>query len=440
MLVEADSERQKVTNAGFLGFGAVEYPQAYSVSGGGRMLCGADGIAEIESKPKPAAPGGTKGADIKRNEKKSKTAFRERKAPTRQRELVYIDELPQHPIRIAEIEVNNGITESSPVETSIEWGMPGESPRPTVHDDFQTTVDLDGLQNLIKDDEDMSLAKGLFHMDVSNRIASVEAWCWTQAEIKALNRKDGRGLIQETAIEGYYVPNESGCARTEVFKKILNSEKSLYLPHHIEARKAREGQHQAAGAAKIANEKLLAKDSSRASRVNNPRSVADCEKKGRNGDVDILRFNQLKKRKKHVEFGRSAIHGWGLYAMENIPVNDMIIEYVGEKIRQQVADVREARYLRSGIGSSYLFRIDENTVIDSTKKGGVARFINHSCMPNCTAKIITVDKRKCIVFYALRDIAKGQELTYDYKFEREIRSVDRIPCLCGTTACKGFLN
>jgi histone-lysine N-methyltransferase SETD1 len=52
----------------------------------------------------------------------------------------------------------------------------------------------------------------------------------------------------------------------------------------------------------------------------------------------VLRFNQLKKRKKLVKFDRSAIHNWGLYAQEPIAVNDMIIEYVGEKVRQRVAD------------------------------------------------------------------------------------------------------
>ncbi|KAL8846161.1 MAG: hypothetical protein Q9221_008729 [Calogaya cf. arnoldii] len=55
------------------------------------------------------------------------------------------------------------------------------------------------------------------------------------------------------------------------------------------------------------------------------------------GEGDVLRFNQLKKRKKPVKFERSAIHDWGLYAIENIAANDMIIEYVGEKVRQQVA-------------------------------------------------------------------------------------------------------
>ncbi|KAI5293326.1 histone methyltransferase set1 [Ascosphaera acerosa] len=63
-----------------------------------------------------------------------------------------------------------------------------------------------------------------------------------------------------------------------------------------------------------------------------------------------------------------------------------------------------------------------------------------TCTPNCTAKIIPCDGSKRIVIYALRNIAKDEELTYDYKFERELNSEDRIPCLCGTANCKGFLN
>jgi len=86
-------------------------------------------------------------------------------------------------------------------------------------------------------------------------------------------------------------------------------------------------------------------------------------------------LNQLKKRKKLVKFDRSAIHNWGLYAEENIAVNDMIIEYVGEKVRQRVADLREKKYDMQGVGSSYLFRIDEDTVIDATKIISAGRVI-----------------------------------------------------------------
>ena len=95
----------------------------------------------------------------------------------------------------------------------------------------------------------------------------------------------------------------------------------------------------------------------------------------------------------------------------------MIIEYVGDRVRQRVADLREINYQKQGIGSSYLFRIDEDTVVDATKKGGIARFINHSCMPNCTAKIIKVDGTKRIVIYALRNIDKGMFSQYCLDFQ-----------------------
>ena len=84
-------------------------------------------------------------------------------------------------------------------------------------------------------------------------------------------------------------------------------------------------------------------------------------------------------RKKMVRFARSTIHGWGLFALEDIPADEMVIEYVGEVIRSLVADERERHYESMGIGSSYLFRLDTESVIDATKRGGVARFINHCC-------------------------------------------------------------
>lgn len=260
-------------------------------------------------------------------------------------------------------------------------------------------------------------------------IGNPELWLWKRSRVRELNTSHGL-LGGPVRIEGYYVPNASGCARTEGAKKILNSEKSKYLPHHIKVQKARQEREAnskktgrdatmaANEAAKLAAEKLIAKGNSRANRATNRRYVADLndQKKTLGQDSDVFKFNQLKKRKKPVKFARSAIHNWGLYAMENINKDDMIIEYVGEEVRQQIAEIRENRYLKSGIGSSYLFRIDDNTVIDATKKGGIARFINHSCMPNCTAKIIKVEGSKRIVIYALRDIAmsKCDDSFYDF--------------------------
>ena len=308
-------------------------------------------------------------------------------------------------------------------QLDIKWSVSTDKPTRTVEDDPDLVLDIDGWQHLVKDDEDFSYLRKALENQAAAKLGDVTAWSWKQKEIKALNRGGEKGIVQApTMIEGYYVPNPTGSARTEGAKKILESEKSKYLPHRIKVQKAREERQAkakedpafaAVEAAKLAAAKSDAKSASRSNRVNNRRLVADiaAQKQVLNtatGDGDALRFNQLKKRKKPVRFARSAIHNWGLYAMENIAANDMIIEYVGEKVRQQVADMRERQYLKSGIGSSYLFRIDENTVIDATKKGGIARFINHSCTPNCTAKIIKVEGSKRIVIYALRDIAQSK--------------------------------
>ncbi|XP_023249743.1 histone-lysine N-methyltransferase SETD1B-A-like [Seriola lalandi dorsalis] len=154
-------------------------------------------------------------------------------------------------------------------------------------------------------------------------------------------------------------------------------------------------------------------------------------------DSDLVRFNQLKFRKKRICFSRSHIHEWGLFAMEPIAADEMVIEYVGQIIRQVIADMRERRYEEEGIGSSYLFRVDQDTIIDATKCGNLARFINHSCNPNCYAKIITVESQKKIVIYSRQPISINEEITYDYKFPIE---ETKIPCLCGADSCRGSLN
>ncbi|KAG0332795.1 histone methyltransferase set1 [Podila humilis] len=211
-------------------------------------------------------------------------------------------------------------------------------------------------------------------------------------------------------------PHRTGSARTEGFYKISDMAKAIYLPHRNTAQV----------------NTASARISSRMNRVNNRRMLV-----GMATDSDIMKFNQLKVRKKQLRFAKSPIHDWGLFAMEKVDANDMVIEYIGEVIRQKVADHREKRYERMGIGSSYLFRVDDDTVIDATKMGNIARFINHCCTPNCNAKIITVDGQKKIVIYAKRDIEEGEEITYDYKFPIE---ADKIPCLCGSRGCRGTLN
>ncbi|VDK35697.1 unnamed protein product [Gongylonema pulchrum] len=76
-------------------------------------------------------------------------------------------------------------------------------------------------------------------------------------------------------------------------------------------------------------------------------------------------------------------------------------------------------------------------VIDATQMGNLARFINHSCQPNCYAKIVSVEGEKRIVIYSKQPINKGDEITYDYKFPIEENKID---CLCGAPSCRGSLN
>ena len=81
-----------------------------------------------------------------------------------------------------------------------------------------------------------------------------------------------------------------------------------------------------------------------------------------------------------VRFQRSNIHEWGLFALEPINADEMVIEYVGEVVREIIADMREKGYERQGIGSSYMFRIDQSSyIVDATHRGSISRFINHNC-------------------------------------------------------------
>ncbi|MCJ1423471.1 hypothetical protein MMC29_001354 [Sticta canariensis] len=128
---------------------------------------------------------------------------------------------------------------------------------------------------------------------------------------------------------------------------------------------------------------------------------------------------------------RSKLHGWGLVANEPIPPHCFVMEYIGEVVRNLVSDRREREYDAVGLGSCYMFRLDAERVVDATRKlspqnaevgmaalqGGLARFINHSCNPNCFTKIVTLNGDKHIVINSKRGIAPGEELTYDYKVD-----------------------
>ncbi|KAJ3764467.1 hypothetical protein EV360DRAFT_31311 [Lentinula raphanica] len=293
-----------------------------------------------------------------------------------------------------------------------------------------TPPPVDPTESVCDDDEDLYYAK----LVLSGRVSSDDSV--QQSSSPTLDPDAEQSLVRK---------HITGSARTEGFYKITHAEKAAYVSQY----QSRTTNAEATAAQELLEEtKPQHVTSSRSNRANARRRAQGLEEinqvqravalsKGEAGSELTFKFNQLQTRKKHLRFARSPIHDWGLYAMERISRGEMVIEYVGEVIRAQVADKREKAYERQGIGSSYLFRIDEDLVVDATKKGNLGRLINHSCDPNCTAKIITISGEKKIVIYAKQDIELGDEITYDYHFPFE---QDKIPCLCGSAKCRGFLN
>jgi hypothetical protein len=142
---------------------------------------------------------------------------------------------------------------------------------------------------------------------------------------------------------------------------------------------------------------------------------------------------------KRVYYEKSAIQGWGLFALEPISAESLICEYTGDVVRGKVADLREKKYGRDGM-HMYLFRIDAELIIDATVRGGKARFLNHSCCPNCRSKVVNFGDSQIISFYAVRYIKAHEELTFNYKMEFEQDRSLWMKCYCGAKQCLGWLN
>jgi SET domain-containing protein len=118
---------------------------------------------------------------------------------------------------------------------------------------------------------------------------------------------------------------------------------------------------------------------------------------------------------------RSKIHGSGVYATRTIPKNTRIIDYAGEKISNKESLKRERRYLANG-RHIWCFTLTRRTVVDAGVGGNTARYVNHSCRPNCYIEI----KDGTIWIRAARTIKNGEELTYDYNTDGD----GLIPCRC----------
>ena len=125
---------------------------------------------------------------------------------------------------------------------------------------------------------------------------------------------------------------------------------------------------------------------------------------------------------------RSKIHRWGVFSTGTIPKNTRIIDYAGEKISNQRSLKRERRQLKEG--HIWCFKLTNRTAVDAGVGGNLARFINHSCRPNCYVQI----KDGTIWIRASRTIRKGEELTYHYHTDGE----GLLKCRCGP-ACQSLL-
>lgn len=128
-----------------------------------------------------------------------------------------------------------------------------------------------------------------------------------------------------------------------------------------------------------------------------------------------------------VRIGSSRIHSEGLFATIDITKGTKIIRYIGEKISREESDRRLAA------GNVYIFGLDERYSIDGNTCKNTARYINHSCDPNCQ----TEQFGNTIWIVSIKDIQAGEELTYNYGYDDE--DYEENPCNCGANHCCGYI-
>ncbi len=148
---------------------------------------------------------------------------------------------------------------------------------------------------------------------------------------------------------------------------------------------------------------------------------------------------QVKQEKgRRIVVRRSSIHGKGVFALRRIPKRTIVIEYAGKRISHKEAD-RLFGEEQENSPHTMLFTVNDKIVIDATRNGNSARWINHSCTPNCES----IDKEDRIFIETLRPIRPGEELTYDYNLQLGERHTKKAkaahPCYCGTRNCRGTM-
>ena len=277
-----------------------------------------------------------------------------------EKNLTAVEEHPPTPDIVIAGDVDFGVPVVTEVRLSVDWESSAfATPEPVFVCSDPIT---DGL---FEDDEDMYFAKLAL----------------------ARNSNGKYSIPLPRAVEEEPDPNTpppfrvhtTGSARTEGYYKITHAEKSAYVAQYTAQSKTANKDAIPVSAVSAPAPVVTSSRSNRANARRRAQGIEEINQMqramqlslGETPATDQVKFNQLQTRKKHLRFARSPIHDWGLYAMERIARGEMVIEYVGEVIRAAVADKREKAYERQGIGSSYLFRIDEDLVVDATKKGNL---------------------------------------------------------------------
>jgi hypothetical protein len=133
--------------------------------------------------------------------------------------------------------------------------------------------------------------------------------------------------------------------------------------------------------------------------------------------------------------------GNGAFARRDYGEGDIILEYVGEVISRDESDRRLQMMNENGAPNFYFFQVDSKTVIDATHMGNEARFLNHSCDPNCKTQKWGVRSEQKLGIFAARNIKKDEELTYDYQYEVPNSDITSLAkCLCGSSNCRRYLG
>ncbi|KAI8377796.1 uncharacterized protein BYT42DRAFT_357888 [Radiomyces spectabilis] len=139
-----------------------------------------------------------------------------------------------------------------------------------------------------------------------------------------------------------------------------------------------------------------------------------------------------------VDVIRTVKKGFGLRALTDLPKNSFIMEYIGEVIPNSEFIRRTRAYEAEGLKHYYFMTLKTDEIIDATKKGCLARFINHSCNPNSVTQKWVVGKTMRIGIFTTRFVKAGTELTFDYKFERYGAVAQK--CFCEEPNCKGYIG